>query len=62
VKDIQQPVMRQGLLWIVEPPLSTGERMSENGHLPSLPRFAPMSGPKPVAAVQLWQLVDASDQ
>jgi hypothetical protein len=30
LKDIQQPVMRQGPLWIVEPPLSTGERMSVN--------------------------------
>jgi hypothetical protein len=27
---MQQPVMRQWPLWIVEPPLSTGERMSVN--------------------------------
>jgi hypothetical protein len=30
LKDIQQPVKRQRPLWIVEPPLSTGERMSVN--------------------------------
>jgi hypothetical protein len=27
---VQQPVVRQGPLWIVEPPLSTGEQMSVN--------------------------------
>ena len=43
MKDIQQPVMRQGLLWIVEPPLSTGERMSENGQERKFAKF-PQSG------------------
>jgi len=33
LKDIQQPVMRQRPLWIMEPPLSTGERMSVNDPL-----------------------------
>jgi hypothetical protein len=28
--------VRQGLLWIVEPPLSTGEQMSVNDPLPSV--------------------------
>jgi hypothetical protein len=33
---LQQPVVRQGPLWIVEPPLSTGEQMSVNDPLQSL--------------------------
>jgi hypothetical protein len=30
LNDVHQPVMRRGPLWIVEPPLSIGERMSAN--------------------------------
>jgi hypothetical protein len=30
LNDVQQPVVRQGPLWIVEPPLSTGQQMSVN--------------------------------
>lgn len=33
LKDIQQPVVRQGPLWIVQPPLGTGERVSVNDPL-----------------------------
>ena len=33
LNDVQQPVARQGPLRIVEPPLSTGERMSVNDPL-----------------------------
>ena len=34
MNEVQQPVMRQGSLSIVEPPLSTGERMSVNDPVP----------------------------
>ena len=30
LNDVQQPVVRQGPLWIAEPPLNTGEQMSVN--------------------------------
>ena len=30
LNEVEQPVMRKGPLCIVEPPLSTGERMSVN--------------------------------
>jgi hypothetical protein len=33
LNDVQQPAMRQGPRWIVEPPFSTGERMSVNDPL-----------------------------
>ena len=43
--------MRQRPLWIVEPPLSTGERMRVNDPLRSLARFGPNGSVVPTAEV-----------
>ena len=42
LNDVRQPAMGQGPVWIVEPPLSTGERMSVND--PDLTFRVPNSG------------------
>src|SRR5208283_4104084 len=59
--DLHRPFTPRWPVWVGQWPFVSERWKALTGHLPSLPRFAPMSGPKPVAAVQLWQLVDASD-